>query len=169
METKYKLLVFKITLDSGATVSYIRLSEVKRLAIEVFPNDQLALLADQKTRMASLGEVDFTVTLGNIMLRVRALVMKNLQADCFGGTTFHADNDIEARIKTGEIKIHGKFVIKQSNPVSALPLYPPSTELMPIETCSPEPMLSDPESLQCTPHHLIQSLQSLHLLVPSQG
>ena len=72
LETKYNILVFKITLDSGATVSYIRLSEVHRLAIKVSPNDQLALLADMKTRMASLGEVDYTVSLGNILLRIRA-------------------------------------------------------------------------------------------------
>ena len=122
---------FHITLDSGATVSYIKLSEVERLAIIVYPNNQLALLADTKTRMASLGEVDFTVTIDNILLRVRALVMKNLQADCFGGTTFHADNDITASIRTGKIKLHGKFVIKQSNPMSVLPLYPPVTELVP--------------------------------------
>ena len=141
---------FMITLDSGATVSYIRLSEVQRLAITVYPNNQLALLADMKTRMASLGEVDFTVTLGNILLRVRALVMKNLQADCFGGTTFHADNDIEARIKTGEIKIHGKFVIKQSNPVPELPLHPPTTELTSSSSLLPA-LPSDPVNQTSSP------------------
>ena len=42
--------------------------------------------------------------------------MKNLQVDCFGGTTFHVDNDIEARIKTGTISIQGKYIVHQSNP-----------------------------------------------------
>jgi len=46
--------------------------------------------------------------------------MKNLQADVFGGTTFHEDNDIQARIKTKQITIHNKFTVLQTN--SALPL-----------------------------------------------
>ena len=61
-------------------------------------------------------------------MRCRALVMKNLQADCFGGTTFHADNDITARIKTGDILIHNKFVVQQSNQVSQLPIFPPPSQ-----------------------------------------
>ena len=48
-------------------------------------------------------------------MRVRALVMKNLQCECFGGTTFHVDNDIETRIKAGTVGIHGKFTVSQSN------------------------------------------------------
>ena len=79
------------------------------------PNNQLALLADKKTRMASLGEIDCLVSLNNIQLRLRALVMENLQADCFGGTTFHADNGIEAKIKEGSVIIHGKFAVNQYN------------------------------------------------------
>ena len=83
-----------ISLDSGATVSYLKHDVALNLGVQIFPNNQLALLADQRTRMASLGEVDFIVLIGDIQMRLRALVMKNLQADCFGGTTFHADNGI---------------------------------------------------------------------------
>lgn len=122
----YQSSNLQVTLDTGATVSYIRLSDAKRLRLTFMPNDQLALLADEKTRMASLGEVDFLVHVNkNIVLRIRALIMKNLQAPCFGGTTFHADNDITARIKTGEVLIHNKFLVKQSNPVIDFPLFPP--------------------------------------------
>ena len=91
--------MLEITLDSGATVSYIKLSKAVSLGLTILPNHQLALLADEKTRMASIGEVDFQVFLNSICMRVRALVMKNLQVECFGGTTFHVDNDIQARIK----------------------------------------------------------------------
>ena len=118
----------EITLDSGATVSYLRYNQAIYLGIEILPNDQLALLADQKTRMASLGEVDFVVSFNGIQLRLRALVMKNLQADCFGGTTFHADNGIEAKIRDGTIILHGKYTVQQSNPILQLPLYPPPSE-----------------------------------------
>jgi len=70
--------------------------------------------------MASLGEIDIILTRGNITCRLRALVMKNLQADVFGGTTFHDDNDIQGRIKTKQIKIHNKYMVFQTN--DALPL-----------------------------------------------
>ena len=115
----------RITLDSGATVSYIRMSEVSRLGINVMPNNQLALLADRQTRMASIGEIDVTVQVENINLRLRALVMQNLQADCFGGTTFHVDNEIETKITEGSIRIHNKYVVKQCNPCTNMPVNPP--------------------------------------------
>ena len=146
----YNSSSLQITLDTGATVSYIRLSEATRLRLTFMPNDQLALLADEKTRMASLGEVDFLVYINkNIVLRVRALIMKNLQAACFGGTTLHADNDITARIKTGEVLIHNKFLVKQSNQVTNFPLFPPpllqSTDDSQSTACSL--LYSSPEAL----------------------
>ena len=117
-----------ITLDSGATVSYIRHDEAISLGVSILPNNQLALLADQKTRMASLGEVDFIVTVSNIQMRLRALVMRNLQAHCFGGTTFHVDNGIEAKIKEGTVTIHGKYTVYQANPFNNMPVFPPPSE-----------------------------------------
>ena len=117
-----------ITLDSGATVSYLRYTKATELGITILPNNQLALLADQKTRMASLGEVDFIVLIQGIQLRLRALVMKNLQAECFGGTTFHVDNKIEPKIRDGQIILHGKYAVDQSNPFLHLPLHPPPSE-----------------------------------------
>ena len=54
-----------ITLDSGATVSYLRHDMALNLGVQIFPNNQLALLADQRTRMASLGEVDFIVLIAS--------------------------------------------------------------------------------------------------------
>ena len=38
----------RITLDSGATVSYIKASIVTDLQLKVSPNNQLALLADKR-------------------------------------------------------------------------------------------------------------------------
>ena len=128
LQVTYNNLPLQITLDSGATVSYIKLDKAQSLGLSIAPNNQLALLADQQTRMASLGEVDFVVSMGNVLMRIRALVMKNLQAECFGGTTFHADNDIEARIKTGTISIHGRFIVHQLNPYEVMRIQPPPTE-----------------------------------------
>ena len=95
-------------MDTGATVSFIRLNIVTALNIPILPNNQLALLADDKTKMASLGEIDITLTRGQFTCRLRALIMKNSQADVFGGTTFHNDNNIQSRIKTKQIRIHNK-------------------------------------------------------------
>ena len=54
-----------ITLDSGATVSFIQLSVANSLQIPILPNGQLALLADKKTRLAALGEIDITLHRSN--------------------------------------------------------------------------------------------------------
>ena len=122
-----------ITLDSGATVSYLRHDDAVSLGAKILPNNQLALLADHKTRMASLGEVDLIVTVSNIQMRLRALVMRNLQAHCFGGTTFHVDNGIEAKIKEGTITIHGKYTVKQANPFINMPIFPPPAEKLTVD------------------------------------
>lgn len=108
---------FIVHLDSGATVSFVTLRLAQSLNINIKPNGQLALLADEKTRMQSLGEVNILVlTGGRIVLRLRALVVKQLQVACYAGTTFHVDNDVTANITNGTISIHGgKFNIVQHN------------------------------------------------------
>ena len=139
----YKDRTFSITLDSGATVSYLKLSVAQALGLKIAPNNQLALLADQKTRMASMGEVDFNVSMGSVQMRVRALIMKNLQAQCFGGTTFHADNDIETRIKSGTVKIHGRFLVDQSNPHELKETFPPPSEQLPHQCLLTDSPITD--------------------------
>ena len=59
----YNSIPFNITLDSGATVSYMKLEVAIRLGVNIQPNNQLALLADQKTRMSSLGEIDIVINI----------------------------------------------------------------------------------------------------------
>ena len=114
----YARISFIIHLDSGATVSFIRLETARRLSLDIKPNGQLALLADEKTRLQSLGEINVLVYLGHIVLRVRALVVKHLQVECYAGTTFHVDNSVEPDISTGVISFHkGKFKVKQHNPI----------------------------------------------------
>ena len=147
---------FLVHLDSGATVSFIRLQLAESLNINIKPNGQLALLADEKTRMKSLGEIDILIIVGGkIILRLRALVVKQLQVQVYAGTTFHVDNEIVAEMTSGTISLHGgKFKIKQLNQVAAGgPIaHPPPALTMdelvklksrpsPDQTCSPH--LSD--------------------------
>ena len=119
-----------ITLDSGATVSYMRVDVAYQLGLNIMPNSQLAMLADKRTRLRSVGEVDCLVTLHSIQLRLRALLMEDLQADCFGGTTFHADNGIQTNIKERTVSIHGKYLVKQDNSNHYMPLFPPPAETL---------------------------------------
>lgn len=167
----YKEQPLNITLDSGATVSFIRLSTAMALQCPISPNDQLALLADEKTRLAALGEINITLNRAHFSVNLRALVVKNLQADCFGGTNFHKDNDIETRITTGQIKIHHKFTVMQTNPVLPLPatvLQVNTIALSAIsETTVPSPLIT--KSVPPTPITIPRSstiMPGASLLIP---
>ena len=72
--------------------------------------------------MASVGEIDQTFTRDKWSVRLRAIVVEKLNTDIYGGTTFMVDNDISVRPKTGEIKIHNKFIVFQTNMLMTPPL-----------------------------------------------
>ena len=106
----------------------MKLEVAIRLGVNIQPNNQLALIADQKTRMSSLGEIDIVINIDNILMRLRALVMRDLESECFGGTTFHVDNKLTADIGRGVMSVHGKFVVTQSNPQPSMPSFLPPVE-----------------------------------------
>ena len=88
-----------------------------KLKLSIHHNGQLALLADKKTQMRSLGEIDITVletSTQNIILRLRALVVSNLGVECYGGQTFHLDNGIVDNICTRTISIHHGNLLSSS-------------------------------------------------------
>ena len=95
-----------LTLDSGATVSYIRLSVCQKMGLNIRPNGQLAVLAEGETKLPALGEVNFVVNHNSVPLRMRALVLEKLHVDLFAGTTFHVDNSIVANLSKGTIMLH---------------------------------------------------------------
>lgn len=141
---------FHITLDSGATVSFIRKSYADKHKIPILPNNQLALLADDKTRMTSLGEIDIKLQRGSLEVRLKALVMEKLQADCFGGTTFHYENDVQAKIRSREIKVN-KHTFPQTNEHLHLP----------------EPSASLSTSVVKLPSHTFLHLNKLTTVLPN--
>ena len=104
----FKRIPVHITLDGGATTNYIRRDICEKLGIRIFPNGQVSLLGDRKTRLPSVGEIDETFTRDTWHVRFRALVVEELGADMFGGTVFQKDNDIATRIATNEITVKGK-------------------------------------------------------------
>ena len=118
LATTYQGKLVTITLDSGATVSYIEVNLVKSLGIPILPNGQLAQLAIPSARAASMGEVDFLVieaSTANAVLRLRALVMPTLSVPCYGGRTFHHDNTIVDDVDTLSVTLHGGLFKKISS------------------------------------------------------
>ena len=120
-----------ITLDSRATASFITLSFCKKLQLDILPNGQMARLGDGCTTMASLGEVDVILTRNKWSLRFQAIVVEKLNSEVYGGMNFLKENDIQTRPSTGEIKVHNKFTVYQTNTLMSPP------QLKSIENSSP--------------------------------
>ena len=110
IQVSYNGKNFPITLDSGATISFIRTDLATDLNIPIHPNTQLATLADRKTILSAVGEIDVPITFEGQQLRLKALVVDQLQSPCFGGTNFHVDNYIVADLPRNSITIRGKLV-----------------------------------------------------------
>ena len=106
MKVAFNKSFLDLTLDLGANVSYVRLKEVLEHNYPVLPNNQLALLGDGKTKEKSLGEIDVNASYGDLKLKLRALVMKNLHVPCFAGTTFHKDNGVIVNLVNETITLH---------------------------------------------------------------
>ena len=80
----------------------------QKLGLQILTNFQTSTLGDKKTQLKSLGEVDAIFSRDSWTVRLRAIVVKDLAADIFGGTVFQHENDIVLRQKTREITVHGK-------------------------------------------------------------
>ena len=110
-----------LDLDSGATVSYAKLSAVKRHNFNIKPNSQLSSLADGKTKMASVGEIDETLTRNNFKVRFHAIVATNLHCDFIAGTNFMKENNVIQDIANRSITIHKKYTVPETNKSLILP------------------------------------------------
>ena len=85
--------VAHITIDSGATVSFVTKQEALRLGFKILPASQLANQADGKTKILVLGEVHENFTRGSIIFKFDALVVKHLnEASILAGMNFLYDN-----------------------------------------------------------------------------
>ena len=138
---------FSITLDSGATVSFISKRLCEMLGLEIRPNGQLATLADPRYQVRSIGEVDCIVTektTGKALLRLRALVMDRLAVDCYGGTTFHLDNHLVPDITLSLVRAHGDRFVFHLPPHGKKAVPPPcfSVATDPFICSTPAPLSS---------------------------
>ena len=109
-------------------MSFMTARLAKALRLKILPNGQLAALAVPSIRAQSVGEVDFLAieqTTGEAVVRMRALVLPKLAVECYGGTTFHLDNDAEANITTNKISMHGGRFQIDLGPRCGPPALPP--------------------------------------------
>ena len=141
-----------MTLDTGANVSFMSKKCVERLGLPIFPNGQLTQLAIPKYRDSSIGEVDFTATecsTGTAQLRVRALILAELSCECYGGQTFHHDNDVVANITNCTVSIHGGVFLVQLPHHNRAP-HPPAAIYKPVD-CSAGAVPSRPQIIDERP------------------
>ena len=114
-----------ITIDSGATVSFIVESEAKRLNLPIGKASQLARQADGDTIMHVIGEVHATASRGAVKFRIHALVVHKLDdAKFLAGMNFLIENKISQEPYKRRIVVDNKFTIEET-PASFLHL--PST------------------------------------------
>ena len=86
--------VLHLTIDSGCTGNIIRLNVVERLNIMMKPTKIKAKLADDKTYLEVVGEIDINLTRGKTSFKFEAIVVTQLGPDILAGTPFMKANDV---------------------------------------------------------------------------
>ena len=108
-------LVVHVTLDSGATVSFITVAEATRLGLKVQKASQLANQADGETRMHVTGEVHETFVRGAIDFVFNALVVKKLNdATVLAGMNFLIENKVSQEPHKKRVTINDKYSIEET-------------------------------------------------------
>ena len=83
-----------LDLDSGATVSFAKLSAVLSHGFKILPNQQLSNLADGKTKLPAVGEIHETFYRNNWSVSFNAIVTKDLHCDFVAGNNFFKENAV---------------------------------------------------------------------------
>jgi hypothetical protein len=113
--------IVHIDLDSGCWVSCVRADFAAAMSWKILPNSQLAKLADDKTILKSIGEINETFKRNNWQVNFRALVLTQLHTDVIGGNNFLKDNNIDQSITNKTITVHGKYTVPETNRSVRLP------------------------------------------------
>ena len=104
-----------LTLDSGATVSFITLAEATRLNMSICKASQLVSQADGETRLHVIGEVHDEFIRGEIKFAFKALVVKKLNdATILVGMNFLVENEICQEPFKRRIIVQGKYFIEET-------------------------------------------------------
>ena len=113
-----------LDLDTGATVSYAKLSIVKAHGFTIRPNSQLSNLADGKTKLISLGEIDEIFHRNSWSVRFHAIVTQHLHCDFVAGNNFIKENSIIQDLNAKSITIHKKYNVSETSKSLILPTEP---------------------------------------------
>ena len=111
----------RLTLDTGATSSYIRSSLAHELGLPVKPASQMARQADGTSRLEVVGEVHCPLSRGPYIFQLDALVVRQLEDDILAGIPFLAVNDIAVRPAKRQIVVHGSDVISYGSQPESTP------------------------------------------------
>ena len=117
--------VAHVTIDSGATVSFIIESEAKRLNLKIEKASQLARQADGDTMMHVMGEIHGKMTRGEVTFEIHALVVPKLDdAQFLAGMNFLIENKVSQEPYKHRIVVDNKYTIEET---PATFVYPPET------------------------------------------
>ena len=116
--------VINIDLDTGATSSFAKLSAVISHGFKIKPNSQLSNLADGKTSLPSLGEIDEIFHRNSWSVRFHAIVVKDLHCNFVGGNNFIKENSVIQDLNARTISIHKKYTVSETSKSLILPTQP---------------------------------------------
>lgn len=113
-----------LDMDSGATVSYAKLSAVISHGFKIKPNSQLSALADGKTKMPAIGEIDETFFRNSWSVRFHAIVCKDLHCNFVAGNNFIKENAVIQDFNAKTITVHKKYTVSETSKSLILPTLP---------------------------------------------
>ena len=132
-----------IDLDSGATLNYVRESEVLKNKFKIHPNGQLSKLGDGVTKMKSIGEIHETFFRNNWEVKFSAVVCRQLTSPFIGGTVFLKQNGIDQDFHRDVIHINNRAVtVQPTDPVSLLPIGPVISAPLKVKQNPPQSLFS---------------------------
>lgn len=108
LDTFYKSHSTRLTIDSGATGSFVHSGEQRRLKLPFRKTRHSANQADGNSKMTVLGETSFEVTRDGKVMHMDALVVKELDVPILAGTAFQRINDVYPRISQQAVYIGNK-------------------------------------------------------------
>jgi len=94
-----------VILDTGAETNMIKESVAHFLGVKIKKSDQTAVQADGEIPLNIVGETNLTLVRDNVELKLKALVVSDLDVDILGGTPFMSTNDISVRPARSEISL----------------------------------------------------------------
>ena len=107
-----------MTIDGGATASFINVAKAKSLKMKIHQTSQDAIQADGVSQLVIMGEVNEKFNRNKVDLTFDALVCENKNGtDILGGMNFLYDNSVVPDARRQTISV-GKMVFPETNPLN---------------------------------------------------